>query len=69
MVGGFPGTNLDPDRLTWSSQEDGKFSVNRQYKWGARGRAGRTAAHGKQSGRLAPTKLKCFTWLVSRELA
>ncbi|WMV46725.1 hypothetical protein MTR67_040110 [Solanum verrucosum] len=34
LIGGFPGTTLEPDRLAWGHHKDGVFSVNRLYNWG-----------------------------------
>lgn len=33
LIGGFPGTNLEPDRLVLGHHKDGNFSVNRLYNW------------------------------------
>lgn len=67
---GCPGINLDPDRLTWAHQKDGKFSVNKLYKWWGGERASRCRSLGPWGAvwkNVAPTKLKCFTWLGSQK--
>ncbi|WMV47077.1 hypothetical protein MTR67_040462 [Solanum verrucosum] len=33
LIGGFPGTTLEPDRLAWGHHKDGVFSMNRLYNW------------------------------------
>lgn len=57
------GTNLEPDRLAWRVH-----CKNRLYNWGVGvlGAHVELQAQGKQSGRVAPTKVKSFTWLVAR---
>ena len=67
LIGDLPGTNLETDKLLWRHHTDGQFFVNRMHK-----RDLATIA-GKKSGpwsaiwkSVTPTKVKCFTWLVTR---
>ena len=32
LIGDFPGTNLETDKLLWRHHTDGQFFVNRMYK-------------------------------------
>nr|AAT40556.2 hypothetical protein SDM1_4t00019 [Solanum demissum] len=68
LIGGFPGTTLEPDRLAWGHHKDGVFSVNRLYNWGLKRRAGRSIGPWNTTWKsVAPVKVKCFTWLVARK--
>lgn len=63
---GFNGTSIKPDMIRWKHNSDGQFSVRRSYKKEAE--VGTQIRFGpwKVWGSVAPTKVKCFTWLVSR---
>ncbi|WMV36518.1 hypothetical protein MTR67_036414 [Solanum verrucosum] len=68
LIGGFPGTTLEPDRLAWGHHKDGVFSVNRLYNWGLKRCAGRSIGPWNTIWKsVAPAKVKCFTWLVARK--
>ena len=69
LIGDFPGTNLETDKLPWRHHIDGQFYVNRMYKRDL------ATIEGKKSGSwsaipksIAPTKVKCYTWLVTRRV-
>ncbi|KAF3673563.1 Transcription initiation factor TFIID subunit 6 [Capsicum annuum] len=63
----FPIPRKEPDRLTWGHPKNGKFGVNKLYNWGLRGSADRTLGPWKTVWEnVAPTKVKCFTWLVAK---
>ncbi|WMV46587.1 hypothetical protein MTR67_039972, partial [Solanum verrucosum] len=67
LIGDFPGTNLETDKLLWRHHTNGQFSVNRMYKMDlatiARKKLGPCSVIWKS---VSPTKVKCFTWLVTR---
>lgn len=59
-----------PDTIKWIHSENGVFSVNRIYKRGNGGEAGGSSTLWKYvsvSIAVAPTKVKCFSWLVVRK--
>ncbi|WMV51891.1 hypothetical protein MTR67_045276 [Solanum verrucosum] len=67
MIEGFPGTNLETDSLLWRQHPDGRFSVNRLYKWDLSVTGGRkTGSWSAVWKSVAPAKVKCFVWLVAR---
>lgn len=67
MLGFFTGTNSDSDAVRWSHNEDGIFTVGRAYKWESNQHNIRNESLWRKVWRnLAPTKVKCFTWLVVR---
>uniref|UniRef100_A0A0V0I3T7 Putative ovule protein n=1 Tax=Solanum chacoense TaxID=4108 RepID=A0A0V0I3T7_SOLCH len=64
----FGGTIMEPDRLRWRHSSEGSFTVNKLYK--------REHSIMQQEElkiwrnvwkNIAPTKVKCFTWLVVRK--
>ena len=58
LIGGFPGTTLEPDRLAWGHHKDGVFSVNRLYNWGHKRSAGRSIGPWNTIWKsVAPTKV------------
>ena len=67
LIGDFPGTNLETDKLLWRHHTDGQFFMNRMYKRDlatiAVKKSGPWSAIWKS---VAPTKVKCFMWLVTR---
>ncbi|WMV55138.1 hypothetical protein MTR67_048523 [Solanum verrucosum] len=68
LIGGFPCTTLELDRLAWGHHKDGVFSVNRLYNWGIKRSAGRSIGPWNKIWKsVAPAKVKCFTWLVARK--
>ena len=66
LFGDFPGTNLETDKLLWRHHTDGQFFMNRMYKRDlatiAVKKSGPWSAIWKS---VAPTKVTCFTWLVT----
>lgn len=55
--------------MKWRHSEDGVFSINRIYKRGNGGEAGGNSTLWKYVWEsVAPTKVKCFTWLVVRKV-
>ncbi|XP_059288373.1 uncharacterized protein LOC132041681 [Lycium ferocissimum] len=57
VIGGFQGTNFEPDKLTWKHNQDGLFSVNRLYNKGLTEISGRTPGPWKSIWKsVAPTK-------------
>lgn len=66
-VSSFKGTSPSPDTITWKHAADGKFSVNRLYKREVRKQPGGKTGPWKQIWKSwAPSKVKCFAWLVAR---
>lgn len=66
-IGAFPGTNNEPDSVRWSHSEDGIFTVGRAYKWENSQESNNQQNLWRKVWRnSAPTKIKCFTWLVVR---
>ncbi|WMV22601.1 hypothetical protein MTR67_015986 [Solanum verrucosum] len=67
-IGTFIGTTNEPDIFKWRHNIDGKFSVNRVYKKGLVEMTERDRGPWKATWRsMAPTKVKCFSWLVVRK--
>ncbi|WMV53982.1 hypothetical protein MTR67_047367 [Solanum verrucosum] len=67
MIEGFPSTNLETDSLLWIQHPDGRFSVDIWYKWVLSVTGGRkTGPWSAVWKSVAPTKVKCFVWLVAR---
>ena len=67
LIGDFPGTNLETDKLLWRHHIDGQFFVNRMYKRDLATIAGKKSRPWSVIWKsVAPTKVKCFTWLVTR---
>lgn len=64
----FGGTIMEPDRLTWRHSSKGSFTVNKLYK-----REKNIVQEEELKiwinvwKNIAPTKVKCFTWLVVRK--
>lgn len=68
MIRNFLGINLEPDNFIWEHHNDGIFTVSKVYKRGLNEAAGRSTRPWTAILKIvAPTKMKCFTWLVSRE--
>lgn len=67
-VGTFAGTNNTPDAVKWAHSKGGIFSVGRAYR-----KEGNVQVNNNQRlwkrvwKNSAPTKVKCFTWLVDRK--
>ena len=60
MIKGFPGTYLET-RSIWGQHPNGRFSVNRLYKWGLSVTVGRKPGPWSAVWKsVAPTKVKCF---------
>lgn len=67
-VGDLAGINTDNDVVRWSHSKDGIFTVGRAYKKECNLRSNRYQSSWKNIWRAAAsTKVKCFTWLVTRK--
>lgn len=67
-VGNFTWPTTGPDTIRWRHNEDGQFSVYRVYKRGMSELAGSFKGLWKAIWkRVAPTKVKCFSWLVVKK--
>ena len=67
-VGDFAGTYTDNDVVRWSHSKDGIFIVGRAYKKECNSQSCRYQSSWKNIRRTAaPTKVKCYTWLVIRK--
>ncbi|WMV33859.1 hypothetical protein MTR67_027244 [Solanum verrucosum] len=68
MIDGFEGTTVEDDTFRWKHDKDGKFSVGRIYRkevsWMPENKIGPWKHVWKS---MAPTKVKCFAWLVIRK--
>ncbi|KAF3673518.1 putative pectinesterase 8-like [Capsicum annuum] len=66
MIEDFAGSNLETGRLLWGQHPDGRFSVNRLYKWGLFVIGGRKPGPWSAVwNSVAPAKVKCFGWNIS----
>lgn len=67
LIGGFPRTTPEPDRLAWGHHRDGDIFCEQTLQQGAQRKCKkiyRILEHNKES--VAPSKVKCFTWLLGR---
>lgn len=63
----FPGITNAPDSLRWKHSKDGASTVSRAYKMESPQQHNSKQSLWRKVWRtLAPTKIKCFTWLVAR---
>lgn len=63
----FPGITNAPDSLRWKHSKDGASTVSRAYKMESPQQHNSKQSMWRKVWRtLAPTKIKCFTWLVAR---
>ena len=63
----FPSITNVPDSLRWKHSKDGAFTVSRAYKMESPQQCNSKQSLWRKEWRtLAPTKIKCFTWLVAR---
>lgn len=61
------GTNAEEDTSRWKHKSDGVFTVSRIYKMGLHELPGISIGPWKSVWKnMAPTKVKCFSWLVVR---
>lgn len=64
----FGGTTMEPDRLRWRHSSEGSFTVNKLYQ-----RENSIMQEEELKiwrniwKNIAPTKVKCFTWLVVKK--
>ena len=64
----FRGTIMEPDRLRWRHSSEGSFTVNKVYKRENSIMQEEELKIWKYVWKnIAPTKVKCFTWLVVRK--
>lgn len=73
MIDGFKGTTVEDDTFKWKHDKDGRFSVGRIYaKERYQGCLKTKQVLGNMYGKyhvwetVAPTKVKCYAWLVIR---
>ena len=65
-LGEFTGLTTEADGIRWKHDSDGKFSVRRLYRREVMTHSGGIHGPWKQIWEgNTPTKVKCFTWLVT----
>jgi len=67
VINEFNGFAARPDTISWVHSEDGRFTVNKLYKKEMGTQQGLRLARWKYVWTSqAPTKIKCFVWLVAK---
>ena len=67
VLNGFNGLSAEKDSIIWKRTRDGSLSVNKLYNKEVKEHTGGKLGPWKQIWRnKVPTKVKCFSWLVTR---
>lgn len=65
-IGDFIGANVEQESLGWRHNSYEQFTVNRAYRMEGLVQNEGSQNYGETYGSPAPTKVKCFTWLVAK---